>query len=218
MWLTAFGLAGFCGWRILQAVFSVEGRHPGIAGVLGRIGQGFSAVMYAVLTASAFKLLDTLQDLHQVDDQAATRAVVKTLLHFPYGGKLVFVVGLATMAIGLNNLIQAAMRNFTKRLACNPKFGRRAARLARIGYSGRGVVFFLVGLSIATAGLKSSEADAYSAGGALSYLRSLPFGDALLSFTAVGLIAFGLFAFVEARYRDIGMIRRSLDTTSPPAR
>jgi hypothetical protein len=80
------------------------------------------------------------------------------------------------------------------------------------------VVFFLVGLSIATAGLRSSEADAYSTGGALSYLRQLPFGDGLLSFTAVGLIAFGLFAFVEARYRDIGLIRRAADTSSRQAR
>jgi hypothetical protein len=218
LWLTAFGLAAFCGWRILQSVFNVEGRSPGFAGWCGRIGQGFSAVMYLVLTYSAFKLIDTLADLHQMDDAASTRAVVKTLLNFPYGGKLVFVLGAATMLIGLGNLVQAALRDFAKRLACNPKFGRRAVRLARVGYSARGVVFFLVGLSIASAGLHASDADAQSAGGALSYLRSLPFGDALLGFTAVGLIAFGLFAFVEARYRDIGMIRASLATSSPGAR
>jgi len=218
LWLAAFGLAAFCFWRILQSVFSVEGRSRGLLAWGGRIGQGFSAIMYFILTWSAFKLIDTLADLHQVDDQAATRAVVKTLLAFPYGGWLVFAVGVATMAIGLGNLIQASLRNFTKRLDANPRFSRRAARLARVGYSARGVVFFLVGLSIAAAGLKSSDANAYSAGGALSYLRSLPFGDALLSFTAVGLIAFGLFAFVEARYRDIGLIRRAADTSLRQAR
>ncbi|HET9159279.1 MAG TPA: DUF1206 domain-containing protein [Caulobacteraceae bacterium] len=219
LWLTAFGLAAFCGWRIMQSVFNVEGRSPGLAGWCGRIGQGFSALMYLVLTWSAFKLIDTLADLHQLDDAASTRAVVKTLLNFPfYGAKIVLAVGVVTMAIGVGNLVQAALRNFAKRLRCNPKFGRKAIRLARIGYSARGVVFFLVGLSIATAGLHSSDAEAQSAGGALSYLRALPFGDALLGFTAIGLIAFGLFAFVEARYRDIGMIRASLATSSRDAR
>jgi hypothetical protein len=214
LWLAAFGLAAFCFWRILQSVFSVEGRSKGLLAWGGRIGQGFSAIMYFVLTWSAFKLIDTLADLHQVDDQAATRAV----LAFPYGGWLVFAVGVATMAIGLGNLIQASLRNFTKRLDANPKFSRRAQRMARVGYCARGFVFFLVGLSIATAGLRNHDAEAHSAGGALSYLRSLPFGDGLLSLTAVGLIAFGLFAFVEARYRDIGLIRRAADTSSRQAR
>jgi hypothetical protein len=218
LWLAAFGLAAFCGWRILQSVFDVESRGRGLYALGGRIGQGFSAIMYFILTWSTFKLIDTLADLHQVDDQAATRAVVKTLLAFPYGGWLVFAMGVVTIAIGIGNLIQASLRNFTKRLDSNPKFSRRAARLARVGYSARGVVFFLVGLSIATAGLKASEANAYSAGGALSYLRGLPFGDALLGFTAVGLVAFGLFAFVEARYRDIGLIRRAADTSLRQAR
>ena len=56
------------------------------------------------------------------------------------------------------------------------------------------------------------------AGGALSYLRSMPFGDALLAFTAAGLIAFGLFAFVEARYRDLGLVRRQAATDCADAR
>jgi len=195
-------------------VFDVEGRGPGLYAWCGRLGQGFSAIMYAILTVSTFKLIDTLADLHQIDDQAATRGAVKTLLAFPYGGWLVFGIGVATIAIGLGNLLQATLRNFTKRLDANPKFSRRAARLARVGYCARGFVFFLVGLSIATAGLSNRDAEAYSAGGALSYLRALPFGDGLLSLTAVGLIAFGLFAFVEARYRDIGLIRRAADTSS----
>jgi len=214
LWLAGFGLAFFAGWRILQSVFDVEGRGPGLYAWGGRLGQGFSAVMYAVLTFSTFKLIDTLADLQQIDDQAATRGAVKTLLAVPYGGWLVFAVGVATIAIGLGNLLQASLRNFTKRLGCNPQFSRRAQRLARIGYCARGFVFFLVGLSIAAAGLKNRDAEAYSAGGALSYLRSLPFGDGLLSLTAVGLIAFGLFAFVEARYRDIGLIRRAANTGS----
>ncbi|MET0293663.1 MAG: DUF1206 domain-containing protein, partial [Phenylobacterium sp.] len=51
------------------------------------------------------------------------------------------------------------------------------------------------------------EASAGPAGGleaALEALRGGPFGEALLGLTAGGLIAFGLFALLEARYRRLG--------------
>ncbi len=212
LWLIAFGLAAFSGWRILQSVFDAEAKGWRLYAACGRVGQAFSAIMYAALSFSAFKLIDAIVDLHQVDDEARTRAVIQRLLDLPHGAALVLWVGIAAVAIGLGNLIQSVARTFGKRLTSHPKFTRRARVLARFGYGARGIVFILVGASVVAAGAHASSLEAQSAGGALSYLRSMPFGDALLASTAAGLIAFGLFAFVEARYRDLGLVRREAAT------
>jgi hypothetical protein len=70
--------------------------------------------------------------------------------------------------------------------------------LGRAGYAARGIVFVIIGWFVLQAGL-SSEAE--QAGGMEQALASL--SGALLSAVALGLLLFGLFSFVEARFRRI---------------
>lgn len=62
----------------------------------------------------------------------------------------------------------------------------------------RGIVFVIIGWSLVQAGLSASAA---KAGGMEQALGSL--SGTLLTAVALGLLLFGLFSFVEARYRRI---------------
>ena len=53
------------------------------------------------------------------------------------------------------------------------------------------------------AALHSSSSEVRGLGGALASLEAQPYGWALLAVVAAGLFAFGLFGFVQARYRRI---------------
>lgn len=75
--------------------------------------------------------------------------------------------------------------------------------LGRLGYSALGVVFCIVGLFLIIAALQHNPSDAKGLDTALQVLLQQPFGPFLLAIVALGLIAYGAYSFVEARYRRI---------------
>jgi hypothetical protein len=78
-----------------------------------------------------------------------------------------------------------------------------AVPLGRAGFAARGIVFLLVGGFLGAAAWHSRSSDVRGLGGALETLQSQPYGWFLLGATAAGLLAFGLFGLVQARYRHI---------------
>ena len=65
------------------------------------------------------------------------------------------------------------------------------------------MVFLLIGGFLGLAALHASSSEAHGLGGALQALQQQPYGWVLLALTALGLLAFGLFGLVQARYRHI---------------
>ena len=75
--------------------------------------------------------------------------------------------------------------------------------LGVVGYLARGIVFALVGFFVARAAWQYDPQDAVGLDGALAKLAHADYGPVLLALTAAGLFAYGLFCFVEARYREV---------------
>ena len=73
--------------------------------------------------------------------------------------------------------------------------------LGRAGYIARGIVFGLIGLFLIGAALHRDAGEARGLDGALVALAQQPVGPWLLGAVAIGLVAYGLFMFAEARYR-----------------
>jgi hypothetical protein len=73
--------------------------------------------------------------------------------------------------------------------------------LGRFGYAARGVIVFLIGAAVFDAGVTYDPARAKGVDGALRTVAGEPFGPVLLIGVALGLIAFGLLSFFEAKWR-----------------
>lgn len=203
IWLAGLGLLAFAGWRVLQAVFDADGRGgtPHAWGV--RAGQAVSALVHGALAFSAFELLDGLEDLNE---EEGTREAVAAVLGLPGGDLALIAVGGFVMAVGLGNVLQGLFYDFAKRLGCSRAVCRWAVPLGKAGYLGRGAAFAPLGFFIVLAGLGARSGSAHSLGGALQTLEAQPMGSLVLSLTALGLIAFGLFALVEARFRRMDLV------------
>jgi hypothetical protein len=210
LWLVGLGLYGFAGWRALQALFDVDRCGHTAKGWLARAGQAVSGVTYASLAVSVFGLLDAIEDLHEADDQAATRAAVAHALEMPWGEVLVAGVGLFVLAAGIASIVRAFGDHFGRALDCAPETRAWAGPLARFGYFGRGVALLPAGGLMVAAGLHARASEARGVGGALQILEAQPFGGPILGFTALGLVAFGLFAITEGWLR-----RMSIPEPSP---
>jgi hypothetical protein len=72
------------------------------------------------------------------------------------------------------------------------------------GFATQGLVFALVGLFFAQAALERDPGEATGFDGALQVIARQPLGMALLAATAVGLLAYAAYAFIEGAHRRMG--------------
>ena len=203
LWVTGIGLWGFAGWRALQSLFDADQQGRSVQSIGSRAGQAISGLIYGVMAVSIFDLIETLHDIRHLGERARTRETVATVMAWPFGSTLIIALGVFIMVCGVGNAIRALVDNFGSTLRCDPKVARWACRLARVGYFGRGVAMLPVGFFMFAAGWNARASEAMDVGSALWSLHAHILGDQMLTAVAVGLVAFGAFAFVEAWYRPI---------------
>lgn len=202
LWLCMVGaaLTGFAIWRAAQVVLDVDRQGRRLGAVFSRIGQGISGLVYGALTWSVFEVLDVAEHIRETN---AARQQAETILSWPGGGLVLLAIGLFVLGCGVGNLVQSVIGDFCKRLGCPDPARPWFAWFGRAGYAARGFAFLPLGLFIIEAGLDLDPSQARDFGQALGSLEHQPFGDWVLGLTAMGLIGFGLFALIEARYRRI---------------
>lgn len=204
LWVIGIGLYAFAGWRALQAILDADRLGRGASALVERAGKAVSGIIYGSLAISVFGVIDAIEDLREVDDEAATTDAINAALAYPGGAVVVVVAGAVITAAGLGNAVRACASHFTDSLQCDTRSAAWIGALARLGYFARGGVMAGVGALTVVAGLRSRAADAGGVGGALEWLKSQPFGHAALALAGLGLIAFAVFGFLKAGLRRIG--------------
>ena len=204
LWLTAIaaGLAGFAAWRVLQSVFDADrqGREP--KALAARAGQALSGLTYGTLALTVYRALDAVEDAREAAGGSAQEGAAR-VLDLPFGGALLVVAGVFVAGVGIAGLLRAATGDFCRRLSCRAGVRTAAKWLGRAGYAGRGLAFLPLGFFLLEAGLDENASKARSLGATLQSLETQPYGSLVLSLVAAGLIAFGLYAMLEARFRRI---------------
>lgn len=196
-------LIAFAAWRFVQAAFDADHHGTSARGWAIRAGQAVSGVVYGVLAVSTLELLDGLEDIGEADESDSARTAAAEVLALPHGDWILVAAGLVLLGVGVGNLVQGAAQNFAKRLDCSREVCRWAVPLARAGYIGRGLATFPLGVFLLRAGWEVRSAEARTWADALQAVEGQPFGSAIVTLLALGLVAFGLFGVVEARYRRI---------------
>jgi hypothetical protein len=207
--LLAIGFAAYAIWRFVQAVAEREdagdGEAKGAAKKWGkRAGYVGRGLIYAGLTASTVKIL-----LGSGGGQSQTGKAHKTtamVLSWPAGTWLVGIAGAVIVGVGLWNFYRGVARKFEDRWRTG-EMGEQArkwgSRAGLVGHVARAVVFSLIGIFLVKAAIDYDPKDAIGLDGALRKLAHTGYGPYLLGLTAAGLIAYGPYCFVDARYRDV---------------
>ncbi|AQR61058.1 hypothetical protein BZG35_04815 [Brevundimonas sp. LM2] len=197
------GLWAFVGWRVLQAVFDADREGSDLKGWAARLGQGFSGLAYAVLASGVFELLDEVDPPMGAEQMAENQEKAAMVLGLPFGGAILIGVGLCIAAVGVGNIIMGATNDFAATLKCSPTVCRRVLPLARVGYAARGLAYLPLALFVVLAGWRAQASQVETFGSSLDALQSQPGGSWMLGATGLGMLAFGAYALVEARYRRI---------------
>lgn len=199
--IVALGLAGYVLWRVVQAAMDPEHKGGGIKGVGARIGYAISAVAYGGLTLEAVRMLRG-----RGGGGGGGQDWTARVMEQPFGRIAVGLVGLGIAAYGLYQGYRAVTSDLDKRLALADSpvaTRRRVIALGRGGTAARGVVFCIIGWMVVKAALAYDPSRAQGLAAALTSLRDQAYGPWLLMAVALGLIAYGLFQLVKARYRVI---------------
>ena len=169
-----------------------------------RVGFLGRAALYGALTFGTFALLDGTREGGTETGQA--REATAHVFDWPAGRWLVGLAGLTLIGVGVFN----AYRAFTQKFEDNWKTGemssaeqRWGARLSSIGLVARFVVFSLIGGFLVKAAYEYDVQEAIGLDGALRKVAQASYGPVLLGIVATGLLCYGLFCLVEARYRRV---------------
>lgn len=205
--LIAIGLAGYALWRFVEAILDPEHKGDDKKGLAKRLGYAVSGVLYAALTASAVGLI--LGSANQSGGQGGSsqaQSITARVLAQPFGAWLVGIVGAIIIGVGFYQFYKAYSMKFRRTLKLH-QMGRKeeiwAVRISRFGLAARGVVFVMIGFFLIQAGRQSQAQEVKGLDGVLQTLAQQPYGKFLLAVVALGLVAYGVYMFVQARYRRI---------------
>lgn len=195
MLLVTVGFLAYGFWRLCDAAFNVENHPSDTKGKRERLGAAGSGVAYLLLAWQAIRLLrgSTPDSGGDPAQENATAAMA-----LPGGELMLILAGIIVAAVGAFQLIKAAKASFLDRLEPQIASQPWAKWTGRFGYAARGLVFLISGWFLFKAGIESEAQEAGGVESALAWLDS-PW-DMMAAF---GLIAFGLYSLVEARFRII---------------
>jgi Domain of Unknown Function (DUF1206) len=194
------GIVGYSLWLFTQAIMDTENYGKAPKGIGMRLGYVAIAILHLGLAISAFALAAGTDGASDQNPEAWTAR----LMSHAFGEWLVGITGVIVTGFGVSQLYLAYSAKFRDCLKLNEMSVTEvtwATRLGRVGHVARGIVFVIVGAFLTFAALYADPQHARGLDGALQALAQRPWGLTVLGIVALGLAAFGIFMFVEARYR-----------------
>jgi hypothetical protein len=201
----AVGLAGYVTWRFAAALLDTEGKGNDLKALAIRGGYAFSGLIHAGLALSAARL--AVGEGGAGNGNQEQQHWTARVLALPLGPLVVALVGAGFICFGLYQIYKGFKTKFRKRIEVRKMSDAEetlATRSGQIGFTARGIVFNIIGYFLIRAALNHNPGEVRGLDGALSALAEQPFGKTLLGIVAAGLIAYGFYMLIEARYHRIG--------------
>lgn len=194
VFIVAVGLAGYSAWRIISAVTDGERRGSEPKGIAIRAGGFFRGAIYALFAFEAVRFALGGSSGSGSDHNA--RHWSSRLMDAPFGRWLLVIAGAGVAGYGLYQFYRAWKSKLGKQLRVQKFVG-----ISRFGIAARAVVFLFIGISMARAAWERDSSEAKGTSGALRQISN--YSEWLFIAVAIGLIAYGVYQFVNARYRTI---------------
>jgi hypothetical protein len=198
--LLAVGFGCYSIWRFAQAVFDRGGMGNDPGGLGRRAIQFGQAVLYAFLTLAAVRILLGARGGSNPKGAAAG------ILGWPGGVAIVAALGAAIAIVAAVNVYWGLSRRFMESLdqrVLEPGARRLLELVGTIGFVALGFVLGVVAWFMLKAAIDYNAGKVVSLGGAMSRLAQATYGTWLLTAVAVGLLAYGLFGLLQARYHRV---------------
>ncbi|AFY54543.1 protein of unknown function (DUF1206) [Rivularia sp. PCC 7116] len=198
----AIGLISYAIWRFIEAINDPEGKGKDLKGIATRLSYVANGLAYATLAWSAVQIIIGSASGNSDSKQDWT----ERLLNQPFGQWLVGTIGAGVIAFGCYYIYRAFSAKFRRKLDLSElsSAGREwIIAICRFGLAARSIVFFLIGWFFIEAAYMARASQVGGLDEALETLADQPYGPWLLTVVALGLMSYGVYMVVQARYRHL---------------
>jgi Domain of Unknown Function (DUF1206) len=204
------GFVAYAGWRIARAVRGEGGEEPNAG---QRALDVAKAALYLGLAYTAVRLLTDDSSgsggagggaAGGAGQDQAQSASARLMIEQSWGRWAVGLIGAVIAAYGVWQVIRGVSQKFREHL--DETFGTAhdaVIRLGVVGHVARGVVFVVLGWLVVRAAVRFDPNQPLGIDAALREVLHAPYGPALALAVALGLAAYGLYSFGEAKYRQV---------------
>ncbi len=197
LWVLVIGLFAYALFRFASFFFDIENNGSDAKGWGKRVGHAGSGIGHLALAWSAFQIANSERSGGGGSAGGAQEAA-SGVLSITMGAAVLGLIGAAFLVAALFQAKKGITGEFMQRIS--PDAPDATRWLGAAGFLARAIVFVVIGWSLIQAGWFSSSAEVETMGGALASLAGQGF---LFTLVALGLLAFGLFSLILARYKII---------------
>jgi hypothetical protein len=195
----AIGLLTYACWRIAGAILGWQ-RH----GRKSHADRALTIVRGLVYGAVGVKAMKLALGLRGGD--SGPEPLVRAALRWPYGEWMILLAGIGAGWYGIVQIKDALAGRLEPDLQAGTlrrQAGKWAVDLARGGIVARGVLLVLLAAGIVRAALARRASEAGGLDASLVILNTMPQGTLLLGAAAAGILAYGFYQLLHARYAQL---------------
>jgi hypothetical protein len=203
LYLVAVGLLAYAAFKLIDAATDIENHGDDAKGKAKRIGSASSAVAHIVLAYTAYQFATGYKQ-RAAQGGGGSQDTASSLLTWDMGPLLLGLIGVGFLIGAAMQAKSAYTAGFMKHIGGGAP--RYVEPIGRAGHAARAVVFALIGWSLLKAAWFSQSSEVKGLGEAVVALSD---NGVIYPLVAIGLILFGVFSLITARYRIIPDIHRS---------
>ncbi len=202
LYLVAIGLLAYAAFKAIDAASDLENHGDDAAGKGKRIGSAASALAHLVLAYTAYQFATGAKQ--QSGETQSSQETAGSLLTWEMGPLLLGLVGAGFLIAAAMQAKSAYTAGFMKRIGGGAPSWVKP--IGRAGYAARVVIFALIGWSLVKSAWLTQSSEVKGLGDVVVALRD---SGAIYQLVALGLILFGVFSLITARYRIVPQIHHS---------
>jgi hypothetical protein len=199
--LIAIGLFSYCAWRWIKALEDTGNEGTDAEGLTKRTGYAASGSVYGILGIYAITLLTG-----NGSGGNSKQDMLGQVLQESWGQILVGLIALCLVGVGIYQLYKAIKEKYMQDISNAGVSAQERSiyqTLGKAGYISRGVVYSIMAYFLFRVALTSDPSQYKGMEGVLEYLGGQAMGTILLALVGLGLLLYGVFMFVKAKYPKV---------------
>ena len=198
LWVCFLGSAALAMFLLGEAAFGATQRSDKER-LEHRLKTGGQAVVYGAIGA----VFGVYATGGSTNSAASTQSMSARLMAHPAGMVLLIALGLGLIVAGGFFVHRGVTKSFRDNLKSLPAgtAGSTVVGLGVAGYAAKGIALGVLGVLFVVATVQHDPEESTGLDGALKSLQEQPFGVWILGAVALGLICYGAFMIVRAKYQ-----------------
>ncbi len=195
--ITAVGLIGYVFWRWYQVFFDPKDMGSDFKAIVKRVSYFISGAFYGFLAFSALK-----QVMGSSSEGGGNSFLVKMLDY----KAIAITIGLALLGKAIYEFYQAYSGEFREEVdeaGLSEKAKHLVINAAKVGFTARGIVIAIMSFLMFRT-VFSSSSEKVDKTEAFGFLQN-EFGSLVMGIIAIGLIAYGVFMMIKAKYSSLSI-------------